>query len=346
RKRETVTIAGVDPSRITREDAKKAESIRKAQIAEGKFEIAQTKKPVLFDTFAGRYLNEYSKVNKRAWKRDEASIKVLSRFFSGKTLTQITPWLVEKYKAKRLADNSRYGTPLAKTTINRELGCLKVMFNRGIQWGLASTNPVSKVKLFREKPNKVRAISDCEFWTIYNVSSDFLKPILLIAINSGMRRVEIVNLKKEDIDLGRGYLTVRDSKNGESRDIPMNDQLRETLTAIINTNYLFEADIDYLLNKVENHFTRAVRKSGVAKCTFHDLRHTFATRLIMAGVDLVTVKELLGHKDINMTMRYSHPTPDHKREAVSRLKVGTMDTYLDTREEKKGIKNVVTISKD
>ncbi|HEX3034437.1 MAG TPA: tyrosine-type recombinase/integrase [Thermodesulfobacteriota bacterium] len=349
RKRETVTIPDVDPSKITREDAKKAESIRKAQIAEGKFEITQTKKPFLFDTFVERYINEYSKVNKRAWKRDEASGKALLKFFSGKTLTQITSWLVEKYKAQRQNEKSRFGTPVARTTINRELSCLKTMFNKAIEWGLVSSNPAKKVKLFPEKPNKVRVLSDDEFQKLYDASTDFLKPILIIAINSGMRRKEVVTLKREDVNFKQEFVTVRESKNNDSRIIPMNEVSKKTFELAVNTvhgEYLFGDRIDYLLNRVENNFAQAFKKSGIAKCSFHDLRHTFATRLVMAGVDIVTVQELLGHKNINMTKRYSHPTPMHKKQAVSMLNIGSMDTHLDTREGYEEGKNVVSLLND
>jgi len=94
------------------------------------------------------------------------------------------------------------------------------MFNKAIDWGLITVNPVKRVKLFPERPNKLRILSNKEFQTLYKTSSDFLKPILAIAINSGMRRSEILNLKHDDIDLNQEYLTVRDSKNNESRSIP------------------------------------------------------------------------------------------------------------------------------
>ncbi len=155
RKREIVTIPGADPSKITRQEALGALSIRKAQIAEGKFEIAQTKKPVIFDKLVERYL-EYSKADKRSCRRDVTSSKVLLTTFGGKTLQQITAWLVEKYKGQRQKDITPHGNPLSNTTINRELACLKHMFTKAIEWGLIANNPVKKVKLFPEKQEKLR----------------------------------------------------------------------------------------------------------------------------------------------------------------------------------------------
>ncbi len=102
-----------------------------------------------------------------------------------------------------------------------------------------------------------------------------------------------------------------------------------------NNEYLFRSQTINIARRIENQFYKALKLSGIAKCRFHDLRHTFASRLVMSGVDIVTVKELMGHKDIKMTMRYSHPTPEHKKQAVEKLNTGTIDTYLDTRSELK-----------
>ncbi len=96
-------------------------------------------------------------------------------------------------------------------------------------------------------------------------------------------------------------------------------------------DYLFSyGDSSEPVKSIKTGFWAALRRSGIDHCRFHDLRHTFASRLVMSGVDIVTVKELMGHKDIKMTMRYSHPTPEHKKQAVERLNFETMDTYLDT----------------
>lgn len=149
-----------------------------------------------------------------------------------------------------------------------------------------------------------------------------------------MRRSEILNLKWGDINFKEGYITVRESKNNDSRTIPMNKVLIETLKSVNNNStgeYLFAHSSGEPVKSVKKGFWAALRRSGIEKCRLHDLRHTFATRLVMAGVDIVTVQELMGHKDITMTKRCSHPTPEHKKQAVERLISGTMDTYLDTK---------------
>ena len=121
------------------------------------------------------------------------------------------------------------------------------------------------------------------------------------------------------------------SWNYESRDIPISDLLKRALLRLKQVDreedYLFcyhdKKPIEYLYRS----FGTALKRSGINKCTFHTLRHTFATRAVMAGVDIVTLKELLGHKTIQMTMRYSHPSPEHKKKAVDLVSI---DTYTDT----------------
>jgi integrase len=333
RKREVVKIKGVDPERITRQDALKCLSIRKGEIAQGKFNIDSTKRHVLFEVFLGDYLETYSKPNKKSWDRDETSAKALLRFFTGKTLQQITGWLIEKYKIHRQNEDTQYRRPPSVATINRELALLKHMLSKALRENIISSNPAKEVKLFPERPNKLRVISGDEFLKLYNQASDFLKPILVIAINTGMRRSEILNLTWDDVDLVKRYIYVGDTKNNDYRIIPINETLLKIFKALKSesqNNCLFANGNGEAVKSVKTAFWGALRRSGIPHCRFHDLRHTFASNLVMAGVDIVTVQELMGHKDISMTRRYSHPTPDHKKQAVEKLNQIAMDTYLDT----------------
>jgi len=344
RKREVVTIPGVDPKHINREDAKKALSIRKAEMAQGKFDIVQTEKRIPFTKLVEKFL-EYSKTNKKSYTRDITSSRVLIDYFGGKTIQQINTWHIEQYKSKRQKDITRFGKPPAKATINRELAFLKTMFSKAIKWNITNTNPVKDVKLFKENNTNLRILSNEEFNKLYESANDFLKPVLLVAINTGMRRSEIFNLKWQDINNEQEYICVAKSKNDESRIIPMNVILRDTLLRLknnSNSEYVFTQSDGTPIKSVKTIFWSALNRSGINHCRFHDLRHSFASRLVMAGVDIVTVQELMGHKSIIMTRRYSHPTPEHKKQAVERLNLGSMDTYLDTSCNKQEKKVVVT----
>ncbi|NIP37621.1 MAG: site-specific integrase [Candidatus Dadabacteria bacterium] len=192
---------------------------------------------------------------------------------------------------------------------------------------MTSNNPAKDVKKFKENNVNMRILSNDEFQKLYNCSTDSLKAFLLIAVNTGMRPNEIFKLKWKHVDLKQRYINITDSKNGDSRIIPINDVLYDCLNGLKKANEHVLTHIDgnpVKSNKVA--FSSALSKSGIEHCRVYDLRHTFASNLVMSGVDIVTVKELMGHKDINMTMRYSHPTPEHKKHAVNRLNFNNFDS--------------------
>ena len=323
RKREAVSIEGVDPFMINREDAKKALSIRRAEIAQGKFDIAQTKKPLSFKKLAERYL-EYSKTNKKAWQRDEQTLKHLAYFFKGKTLQQITSWQIEKYKSERRKI-------VKPSTVNRELDTLRHMLNKAVTWNILDQSPYKGIKHFRVNNANLRILSGSEFSHLYEAASIQLKPILLTAYTTGMRLGEILNLKWDDVNFKDEYILVRDSKNYESRIIAIHPTLAETLDKLRSqseSDYVFEGR-----KTVKRAWQKALRLSGIPRCRFHDLRHTFASNLAMNGVDLVTIAELMGHKDLSMTKRYSHPSPPHKKRAIHKLNFHLHENSEDFIEE-------------
>jgi len=320
-KRKREVVGHVD--KITRTIAEKALKARIGEIVQGKFNLEKTFKPILFDQLIEKYL-EYAKDNHRSYKRDITICKALLKSFHNMQIANITSWHVEKFKSRRKEEG------LALSTINRELTVFKRMFNLAIQWNLTTQNPVKGVKFFKIPLQKPRVLSEKEFQTIYKFAPSHLKPILLVAISTGMRKGEILNLKWEDIDFENGFIVVRDSKNYESRTIPMSNDLKKGLIKLkenSNSEYLFCYKEDKPIEYIYTSFGTALRSSGIPYCTFHCLRHTFATRAVMAGVDIVTVQELLGHKTISMTIRYSHPTPEHKKKAVELVSI---DTSLDT----------------
>lgn len=319
--REVVSIQGVDPSKITLRGAQQAFAIRKAEIAQGKFKIANVKKSISFEVLCTEYLENYSKVNKRSWRRDLSSIKHFLDYFGDKKLNQITSWLIEKYKAERKK-------LVKKSTVNRELDTFRHIFNKAVDWGYIDKSPYTGVKKFKVNNTNLRILSDAEFKDLYNASSASLKPILQMAVHTGMRLGEILSLLWDDVNLKEGHLLVRDSKNYESRYIPLHPELTSVLIDLKN-----RSDSEYVFGgrtTIKRQWANALKKSGIKHCRFHDLRHTFGSNLGMSGVDIVTVAELMGHKDLSITKRYSHPTPEHKKSAINRLSFIKVDTYMDT----------------
>ena len=286
---------------------------RRVEITENKyFDMAGFKK-IYFDEVAKDFL-EWSRVHKKSFKRDEGIIKNLMPHFGGCYLYQIIPHAVEKYQNERRQK-------VSAATCNREVACLKRIFNKAIEWGKARDNPIRKVKFFKEDNVRLRYLNKDEIVRLLKECAPHLKPIALCALNTGMRKSEILNLKWKDVDLKTNLITVTETKSGECRKIPVNSQLKEVLESIEKYDscpYIFNRD-GQKFGDIKTGFNRAVKRAGIEDFHFHDLRHTFASQLVMGGVSLVAVKELLGHKSIEMTLRYSHLSVENKRIALEIL---------------------------
>ncbi len=272
-------------------------------------------KEVLFEKMCEEYLS-YSKANKRpqSYRRDQVSIANLLGAFFGRPISEISAFELERYKNLRRA-------LVAPATVNRELSCIKHMFNMAVQWNLLGENRLRLVKKFREPAGRVRYLDDEQLVKLVDSCANHLKPIVIMAVNTGMRKGEILTLKWADVDLEKGIIMIKNTKNNETRILPLNKTLGTMLTAM-NRNghqHVFVNGKGHPFDDVKSGFASALKRAAIADFRFHDLRHTFASKLVMAGVDIRTVQELMGHKDIKMTMRYSHLSDRHLREAVAVL---------------------------
>ncbi len=301
---------------------------RKVEIAENKFLDIRQEQKIRFSCFADEYMELYSKPNNIAWKRSILpNMKALKRFFVDRLLTEINPHLIEKFKVERIKEVSPAAT-------NRALTLLKSMFNRAIEWEKFDTvNPVTRVKFFREDNHKLRYLEKEEIKRLINNCEDSLRSIIIVALNTGMRKAELFNLKWHDIDFNNGVIHLLRTKNGEKREIPMNEAVK-TAMVITRKNpdsaYVFSTKRGNPYTDIRKPFARSLKRAGIENFRFHDLRHTFASQLAMAGVDLNTIRELMGHKSTRMTIRYAHLSANHKTHAVDLLG-RCMDTTMDTK---------------
>jgi integrase len=141
---------------------------------------------------------------------------------------------------------------------------------------------------------------------LLTVADESLRALLITALHTGFRRGELFNLTWHDVDFKQGIIRVVHTKNGERRESPMSATLWATLLRLprrLDSDHIFPGTMGHGLVDIRKQFGRALIEAGIAGFVFHDLRHTFASHLVMSGVDLMTVKEFLGHKDIKMTMR-------------------------------------------
>ncbi len=270
--------------------------------------------PVSFEKFADEFLELYAKQNKRSWGRDEISLNNLKLFFKGDGLEDIGPEKVERYKANRKME-------VSPATVNRELACLKTLFSKAVEWGRIEKNTVRTVKKFKEDNARERILAADEARRLVESAAPSIRPVLIIALNTGMRKNEILSLKWDNVDFLRGYILIEQSKSGKARKVPMNGAASSALMGLPHAaEYVFyNRETKAPVQDIKTAFAAACRRAKISGLRLHDLRHTAATWMIQAGVDIVTVSKILGHASIQMTMRYAHPTPENMKRAVERL---------------------------
>jgi len=262
-------------------------------------------------------------------------------------LEDISVRIIERWSAKRMESGN------AKSTVKRYLNTLKSVLNKAVEWGVIEKSPLSDLKPIKtddlgrvrflskaEEKSLLKALDDREkkvrkerdsanAWRenrgrpllpdLNKVSYvDHLKPIVLLARNTGMRRGEILSLIWSAINFESKMLTVKGelAKSKKTRHIPLNTSAVELLK-----KWHKQSSDEYVfpVQSFQKSWKALLNDAGIKDFVFHDLRHDFASRLVMSGADLKTVQELLGHADLSMTLRYSHLAASHKADAVEKL---------------------------
>jgi len=291
---------------------------RKAEIASGKQPEIIKIKNYSFKELAIEYVKWAER--QRGFEKKANIVKQLVAEFGHYPLRRFDTRMVEQFQTERLQKGHK------PATVNRHVATLKHMFTKADDWNMVEEETVKRVrkaKLLEENNRRLRYLSKEECTMLVNVCPAHLRPIVITALNTGMRKEEILGLKWDQVDMKNGFILLDITKNGERREIPINGTLRETLSNIvrrIDVSYVFhDMEGGKRFGNIRRSFMTACRRANIRDFHFHDLRHTFATHLVMAGIDLTTVKELLGHKTLTMTLRYAHLAPSHKVKAVDML---------------------------
>ncbi len=238
--------------------------------------------------------------------------------FGSLRLDQITPGAVEEFRDKR-SEAKR-----AAATINKEVQLLKYILTKSVEWGLVQVNLIRDVKPLKVPPGRVRYLEQSQVPHLLRACPKWLRPIVVISMNTGMRRSEILRLRRQDVDLSNRLIILERTKNNDRKIVPMNQTVYEifrNLPPRLDSPYCF-AEPDGQPNngpRVTIAFRRAVKRAGLENFRLHDLRHHFASWLAMSGHGLRTIQELLGHRDPKMSMRYSHLSSEYLKQAVEDL---------------------------
>ena len=297
----------------------------KVQIVEGRFFEKPEAQHRTLTELMDRYASEHA-ARRANHRRELTSIHNLKRFFGNPKLDQITPNLIVAYK------NRRYTDGVKPATINRELATLKKAFNLARrEWEWCADNPVCRVSMEKENNTRDRWLTVEEEQKLLAAAAPWLRELVVFALYTGMRMGEILALTWAGVDLFRRTVTVFRSKNGERRTIPVNTTVLDLLklkyaVRARTTDVVFHSQTNTPLDgsNIRRSLTAALDIAKIQDFHFHDLRHTFATRMVQAGIDLYKVQRLLGHKSPIMTQRYAHHYPESLRDGVDALEAGRL----------------------
>lgn len=321
----TQRYRGAIPEARTKAEAERAEVKIKTWIYERKFgKISASKNFAEFVN--GTYL-PWARANKRSSRDDELHANVFCRYFGKKALNEIDQQMIEDFKVKRMKSITRYGRPRKPASVNRELAILSGIFTMAVDYEEVAQNPCRKVESLPENNQRTRHLSFDEEGKLFaqlKGDREHLRTLVTLAIYSGPRRGELLKLRWANVDFDLNAINFTETKTNKDRSVPMEPIVHEALLELRDqageTEFVFtNPDTGTRYTDIKKSFSAACREAGITNFTFHDLRHTFGTRLADAGVDVVKIKELMGHASIVTTMRYIHATDQGKRGAITVL---------------------------
>ncbi|EDP75360.1 site-specific integrase [Hydrogenivirga sp. 128-5-R1-1] len=305
---------------VSKTVAKEIANEIRSRIIRGEY-IPQKERKTTFSDAVRVYIEWYRKKSTAREKSKEENIRRarrLEEFFGSRKLSQISTFLVESYKKKRLEEGVK------PQTINMELNILGSILRRAKEAGLFD-GELPKIEKFRNADReRLRFLSEREAQRLISACPEWFKPVVIFALNTGLRAGEIFSLRWEDVDFERGVITVREasSKSGKVRKLPMNATVKKLLQGLerkehgyIFTNR-FGLPYKYEDKTYRRVFKTACEKAGIKDFRFHDLRHTFASWVAMNSKDIYAVQNLLGHSSPSVTKRYAHLTDDYLRSVV------------------------------
>lgn len=335
--------------------AKDVHSKIRTELVEGTYlpeKLAKRKRSLLRDAIK-EYLKE-SRATKRSWKDDARFGAEWTRALGEVSLQDVRPADVERWRREK-SDPTKPGSMPA--TVNRYVAFLKRVFNVAIRDGRCEKNPVSRIKMLTENNTRVRFMTAEEEAKLRAAFDPKGWHYVELALHTGLRASEQMNLRWEDVDFVNGVLTIPRSKHGEKRHVPMNVRVQELLRELpsrMKSPWVYPGRCENCKGSRQRceacvtgegrplhvttartvYWTPAVKRSGIKNLRWHDMRHTFASRLVMKGVGLRTVQELMGHRTITVTERYAHLAPDHLASAVALLASSPLEASPESEQKR------------
>ncbi|NIO04544.1 MAG: tyrosine-type recombinase/integrase [Proteobacteria bacterium] len=306
-----------------RKDAEAELGKRVSLIAEDRYLEVKKESKVTFDELAEKYIENFR--HQRSFDRSKRFfINTLMDRFKGRMLSTITYYECESFRTERQNTLTKAGKLRTASTINKEVNTLRHMLKKGVSWGMMERSPFERGETLHLKENngRLRYLSEEEIETLLHECPLYLRDIVEVDLLTGMRRGELLSLKWPQI--AGGFIYLHETKTDEARQIPVMGDLEAILKRIkrrhwskgLITEFVFCDDQGKPFSEVKRSFASALKRAGITDFRFHDLRHTFASHYVMRGGSIRGLQKILGHKDISMTMRYSHLSKEFTREEI------------------------------
>ena len=321
------------PEARTKYEAQQAEIKLKRDVFEGKY--GKQFGTMLFAEFVGNpdaekdifgegTFLEWSKNNKRSWKHDRFRVRVLIDAFRGKTLGEISPLVIERFKSQRQHSLTKHDKQRSPASVNRELELLSRIFSLAVRLGLAELNPCSRVSKFKLQNQRHRYLLPDEEPALLAQcieSRKHLATMVPFAIGTGARKSEQLGLKVRQVDFFRNLVVFDKTKSGRTRMVEINSDVRQILLELCRG----KGPDDYVwvnpttggpYTDIKRSFTGACEDAKIQGLVWHDLRATYGTRLGEAGFNAYDIAKLMGHANISTSQRYVRNLPVGSGEAV------------------------------
>jgi integrase len=304
---------------------------REAQALLDKIRVSKTQgdyvdpaKSPSFEEFCKIFMDRHGQ-HKRSYQKSTCYIDGLKSYFGKLRLSRITAGHIEAYRLKILEEKSQRNPsgPVSHTTVNRQVEILRAMLAKAVKWGLLAKNPATQVQDYDEDNTRERFLSTAEIGVLLRATkqsdSPILRPVVYLALQTGMRKAEMLNLRWSDVNFEANKILVRETKSGQPRQVPMSRRARWLFHKLAAraplSEWVFESrrqdGTPGPTGDIKTAWTKVLLRAKIREFRFHDLRHTFASHFAMRRGDLYALAEILGHSNPKITLdRYAHLSPE------------------------------------
>lgn len=300
----------------------------KAAIREGRFFDVKKENKTTFKELLDAYVE---KVKDQRFYQTSVSyfLPVLKKCFGEKLLSEIDYKALEDFRDDRKKTPTQHGTPRSERTVNIEMSILRQMFRKGVKWGMVEKNPFENADdlFYKENNRRERALTEDEVRRLIDACPKYLKPIVIAAVYTGLRKFDILNLKWRDIDLKKGLIRLEEAKMGKTRNIVLNSDMITLLQSLpVKCQYVFPNKHGKPFRDIKRSFETALKEAKIEqsddrryKIVFHTLRHTCISLLTERGADTTAVKNYVAHASEEMTKHYTHLSEEYARRTAEIL---------------------------